>query len=149
MTDKTQDEMPAITADKLQAVVLLVEGQPKTKVAEAVGIHRDTLYEWLKLPEFQKALEVHQRRVAEVIMDPTAYQAGLVKWKAGLPEMMEALLKTACDPSNARQATAAKIILEAVTPDQLNTGPTDDERIIDEWLKANGISQIQKKVAGE
>lgn len=129
----------------LEAIVLLTEGMPKTQISETLNISRDTLYSWLKRPDFNAVLEEHQRRVSEAIRDPTAYQAGLVKWKARLPDMMDALLTSACDPKNPRQTRAAELILKAVTPDKLNTGPTDDEKIIQEFLKTNGIHSLAAK----
>lgn len=135
-----QHETPPLPADKLQAVVMLVEGKPKTRIAESLGITRDTLYQWLKHPDFQRALQIQQRRMAEVVTDPTAYTAGLVAWKAQLTEMMAALMETARDPKNPKQTRAAELILKAVTPDKLNTGPTDDEKIIQKWLEQNGIA---------
>ena len=134
-----------LTANKVKAVVLLIQGMPKTRIAEEVGITRDTLYQWLKQPAFQTAMEVQQRRVAEALADPTTYQAGLVAWKAQLPEMMSALMDTASDPSNPRQARAAEIILQAVTPEKLNTGPTDDEKIIDSFLKSNNLAVLPQQ----
>lgn len=43
-----------ITEQQSQAIDYIIEGQNKTNVAKLVGVSRNTIYDWIKLKEFQE-----------------------------------------------------------------------------------------------
>jgi len=69
-----------LTEQQRQAVEALLAGWSVREVARLVGVHRNTIYHWLKQPAFQEALA---RAEAEASTDPALQAlraaAGLVR----------------------------------------------------------------------
>lgn len=53
----TSPEHSTLSSAQIDAVALLAAGKPIVAVAKHVGVHRATIHNWLKLPEFRAALE--------------------------------------------------------------------------------------------
>ena len=139
MTDTVENTQPVLfAANKLKAIELLAQGTKKTQVAEVVGVDRSTIHDWLSVPEFSNAVANQQRRLEELILDPTPYLQGMIAWKQSLPEVMKAVVKTALDSGNPRQIRAAELIMRHAAIDDFTLGPTDDERIITAFFEENG-----------
>lgn len=52
-----------ITAQKQLAIDLLLSGEKKVDIADKVHVTSKTIYEWLKDPEFNSALEAQKKEV--------------------------------------------------------------------------------------
>jgi len=139
MTDTVENTQPVLfAANKLKAIELLAQGTKKTQVAEAVGVDRSTIHDWLSVPEFSNAVAKQQRRLEELILDPTPYLQGMIAWKQSLPDVMKAVVKTALDSGNPRQIRAAELIMKHTATDDFTLGPTEDEKVIQAFFEENG-----------
>jgi hypothetical protein len=138
MSEAEQLPTPTLDGKRLKAVEMLAQGVAKSKVASAVGIDRSTVYAWLDEPEFANAVAEQKRKLEFLILDPTPFLQGIVQWKARLPDVMAAVAKTALDSDNPRQIRAAELILKHTAAEDLSTGPTEDEKVIEAWLEQNG-----------
>lgn len=129
----------SLPAPKLKAVAMLAQGETHREVAKVVGVHHDTITDWLANPEFFDEVEAQKARIRELILDPAPYVKGLLYWKQELPEIMEALADTAKDRSSPRQVKAAELILEFLKVEDFDTqGQSRDEKVIQDYFQKNG-----------
>ena len=129
----------SMDAKRLQAVALLAQGESQAQTARTVGIHIDTLKDWIRKPEFFAEVEAQKERIRQLILDPAPYVQGLLYWKQELPGIMEALADTAKDKNSPRQVKAAEVILNFLKVDEMDThGQSRDERVIQEYFQKNG-----------
>lgn len=87
-----------------QAALLLATGKQKTSVAKSCKISRETLHQWLKLPEFQAQLKENRRKL---------FEEGLGDAIANLQIAVECLVNVCSDknaPPAARISAASKLI---------------------------------------
>ncbi len=78
-----------LTKEKVQAITLLISGDnKKTDIAEMCGIHRTTLYDWMKDAEFKAEWD---RRLREI----QAYGDSTIK--ANLAKSISNIVKIAND----------------------------------------------------
>ncbi len=129
---------PGFTTKQLEAIELLARGTSKRKTAALLEVDRSTVYYWLDKTEFAAALEEQKRKLESLILDPTPFLTGLVGWKEKLPEIMQAVAETALDKKNPRQMKAAELILQHCAVDAFNSGPSDDEKVIQAFFHNNG-----------
>lgn len=84
-----------LTSQHHEAIALLIEGKSQTEVAEELGIHRNTVGNWVRdNVAFDKAYKDAIRRITHRRM----------------PELMNAMMETAISEGS---AAMAKLILEA------------------------------------
>ena len=130
----------ALNAQKVQAIELLARGVGPKAVAEELGIARSTLTDWRNSPEFVQALAHHMRELEKVILDPTPRLQGIVAMKEAWPELARGLVDIARNGKTEMAKIAAlKMIKEQIDKEELELGPTEDEKIIEEWAKGQGI----------
>lgn len=135
------EQLPhALDAKKLQAIEMLARGIGPKAVAEEIGVSRDTLWQWRQSPEFVQAIAHHMRQLEKVILDPTPRLQGIVAIKERYPEIMRGLADLALNAKTEMARIAAiKLIKEEIDKEELQLGPTDDEKIIHEWAKTKGL----------
>lgn len=135
------EQLPTeLNANKLQAIEMLARGIGPKKVAEELGVHRDTLFKWRQSPEFVQALTHHMRQLEKLILDPTPRLQGIVAIKESYPEIARGLVDIALNSKHDMARIAAiKMIKEEIDKEVLQMGPTEDEKIIHEWATQNGL----------
>lgn len=132
---ESKEMVTALDGKRLKAVEMIAAGTAKAKVAKAIGVDRTTIRNWMNEEHFAHAVEEQKARLRQLILDPAPWISGMLEWKAELPAIMSALAQTAKDPSNPRQTKAAEIILHHCKVDDLDPEPSQDERLIREFLQ--------------
>ena len=69
--------LPALSSVQLDAVVCLAAGNSITAAAQQADVHRATIHNWLKLPDFSTAVAQAQCTYAERLQDKLKEIAGL------------------------------------------------------------------------
>lgn len=141
MAKQQLEQLPtALNAKKLQAIEMLARGVGPKAVAEEIGIERATLWAWRQSPEFVEALAHHMRELEKIILDPTPRLQGIVAMKEAWPELARSLVDIARNGKTEMGRIAAlKLIKEQIDKEELELGPTEDEKIIAEWAKGQGL----------
>ena len=75
-------EVEQMTEKKAKALELMLKGTPISQIAEAIGLHRNTLYQWLKEDEFKEAKEKAENQLIDGI------------WLMAMYEIEDVLLNT-------------------------------------------------------
>jgi len=94
--------------EKLKAVALLATGKTKTETAKELGVHRKTIENWSKSPDFQKALMDTQDEVVEKAIEETSLTIS-EQVQALLPDAFKVLADVLKNPDS-RNADKLKAI---------------------------------------
>lgn len=98
-------DAPSLSLKQLLAVQALATGLSINEAADRAGVNEKTVDRWLKLPEFQKAINQTKRNT---------YDTAIAKLVGTCTDAVETLREVATNKqasSNAR-VTAARVILE-------------------------------------
>lgn len=94
--------------EKLKAVALLAAGKTKTEAAKKLGVHRKTIENWSKSPDFQKALMDIQDETIEKAIEETSLTIS-EQVQALLPDAFNVLANIVKNPDS-RNADKLKAI---------------------------------------
>ncbi|MEM7592352.1 MAG: helix-turn-helix domain-containing protein [Cyanobacteria bacterium P01_A01_bin.83] len=94
--------------EKLKAVALLAAGKTKIQTAKELGVHRKTIENWSKSPDFQKALMDTQDEVVEKAIEETSLTIS-EQVQALLPDAFKVLADVLKNPDS-RNADKLKAI---------------------------------------
>jgi len=128
-TDKNQPK-EALSIEQLNAVDLLVLGKPDREVAEAVGVHRCTIWEWrTKNPYFVAELNKRRKEVFGRCVD---------KLRNLLPRALETLENELANPDCKDRAKIAfeVVRLAGLGADALTPGDEDADEVAHELEKS-------------
>lgn len=109
-----------MTEKKAKALELMIKGIPISHIAEEIGVHRNTLYLWLREPDFKDA----KKNAEEKLLD------GI--WLTSLYEIEDVLLNTKDDYKKIQIFTQlSKIKGKEETTVNINKVKSVDEMIED------------------
>lgn len=103
-----------MTPRKLRAVTCLLECPTVEEASNKVGVSRSTLYEWMKIPEFQEELERAKRK---------QFQASLQQLRSLVPEAIQGLKELAQSNNEQVRLRACLEILKATRAYGANVSP--------------------------
>lgn len=105
---------------KSKALELMIKGTPITQIAEEIGVHRNTLYLWLKEPMFKEA----KQKAEDQLLDNV--------WLMAMYEIEDVLLNTKDDYKKIQIfQQLAKIKGKEETTININKVKSVDEMIAD------------------
>ncbi len=106
------DTIPTLLPAQAQVVTALAQGQSVTAAARQAGVHRDTIYQWLKSqPEFKAAIENARTEYVAVLSD------GMRDLAARAIETLKELLDDPKTPAAVRLRTALAILQRPQFPE--------------------------------
>jgi hypothetical protein len=114
----TQQNQTTLSPQQEQAAVLLASGKRVGSVAKAVGVHRVTVWEWSKTPEFQQHLNDLRR---------AAWRSARDRMRSNTARAAQ-VLGTILSDSGARaqdRIAAARVVLAAAGPLFAKAGMAD------------------------
>ncbi|MGB3640562.1 MAG: helix-turn-helix domain-containing protein [Rivularia sp. (in: cyanobacteria)] len=94
--------------EKLKAVALLATGKTKVETAKELGVHRKTIENWSKSPDFQKALMDTQDEIVEKAIEETSLTIS-EQVQALLPDAFKVLADIVKNPDS-RNADKLKAV---------------------------------------
>lgn len=105
---------------KSKALELMIKGTPITQIAEEIGVHRNTLYLWLKEPMFKEAKQKAEAQLLDNV------------WIMAMYEIEDVLLNTKDDYKKIQIfQQLAKIKGKEETTININKVKSVDEMIAD------------------
>ena len=123
--DRSQHEIPELTAGQLAAVDTLIAGGTDQEAAAIASVHRSTLNAWKNHhPAFIAALSYRRREI---------FESSRERMRSLVPKALDRLERDLSDPLSAAGSRAAVRIVQAAISGDLpqDAGPTDPAAVLD------------------